>query len=415
MKKMTLWLLTGACLWVLPLYGQYSVHKVENGRDVQSGETGLYYCLPQNTLEVEILVERTFHERGIYSDYAEQLLKLPAVKTDKTTYTLKEIRVHTLCTADPAQTYRVEGPDFPSLRLSPEGILLGVNLPAGMKGSGERATPAKPTPACGKEAPDQSVTPLPDARGGFAPVASLNASRRFDTVVVRHKNDTSTVIEKILTPRIDVKNLFEQARTMADQILKIRKNQADLLSGLQEVPYPEGTLKFMYQQLESNEQRLLECFTGTVRQEHLRYRFEVMPQEGKTRYAMAYFSPEEGVEELSGEYEDDPDVLYLELTPLPAMAVETVSESSGTAGQTINVPEGFAYRVPAKVKAEVRHNGDILSQREVFVAQWGYVRNLPPLSGYSLRLHEKTGALQAFERIAPALPAAPVSSKKTKR
>ena len=398
MKKITFLLLTGACLWVLPLYGQYSVHKVNDGEVVPEGSAGLYYCLPQNTVEVEITVERTFLERGIYSDYAEQLLKLPAIKANKTNYAIREIRIHTLRKADPAQTYKVEGPDFPSLRLSPEGILSGVNLP------NEKMPPAKPLAVCGENEPAKVNNPHPDARADFAPVAALNASRRFDTVVVSHKSDTATVIEKILTPRIDVKNLFEQARTMADQILKIRKNQSDLLSGLQEVPYPEGTLKFMYQQLESNEHRLLECFTGTMRKERLHYKFEVVPQEGKTSYAVAYFSPEEGVEKMEGE-SDGADVLYLKLTPLPSM---TADETDGA-----DAPEGFAYRVPAKVKAEVLYEGDVLSQREVFVAQWGYVRTLPALPGYRLKLHERTGALQVFEKIDPSASAAP--SKKSKR
>lgn len=400
MKKITFLLLTGACLWVLPLYGQYSVHKVENTGDTWfEGSAGLYYCLPQNTLEVEITVEKTYLERGIYSDYAEQLLKLPAIKTDKTLYTIKEIRIHTLRKADPAQTYKVEGPDFPSLRLSPEGILSGVNLP-----DAKMMPPAKPMPACGEDAPEKVNNPHPDARADFAPVAALNASRRFDTVVVRHKSDTATVIEKILTPRIDVKNLFEQARTMADQILKIRKNQSDLLSGLQEVPYPEGTLKFMYQQLESNEHRLLECFTGTMRKEDLRYKFEVVPQEGKTSYAVAYFSPEAGIEKMSGESGDNLDVLSLQLTPLPSM----------TAEETDKAAAGFAFRVPAKVKAEILYNGDVLSRREVFVSQWGYVRTLPPLAGYRIKLHESTGALQVFEKIDPSAPSG-TPSKKSKR
>ena len=399
MKMITFLLLTGACLWVLPLYGQYSVHKVNDGEVVPEGSAGLYYCLPQNTVEVEITVERTFLERGIYSDYAEQLLKLPAIKANKTNYAIREIRIHTLRKADPAQTYKVEGPDFPSLRLSPEGILSGVNLP------NEKMPPAKPLAVCGENEPAKVNNPHPDARADFAPVAALNASRRFDTVVVSHKSDTATVIEKILTPRIDVKNLFEQARTMADQILKIRKNQSDLLSGLQEVPYPEGTLKFMYQQLESNEHRLLECFTGTMRKERLHYKFEVVPQEGKTSYAVAYFSPEEGVEKIGDENKEDSDVLYLKLTPLPSM---TADETGGA-----DAPEGFAYRVPAKVKAEVLYEGNLLSQDEVFVAQWGYVRTLPPLAGYRLKLHERTGALQVFEKIDPSASAAP--SKKSKR
>lgn len=404
MKKITFLLLAGACLWVLPLYGQYSVHKVNGGEAASDGSAGLYYCLPQNTLEVEITVERTFLERGVYSDYAEQLLKLPAIKANKTLYAIREIRIHTLRKADPAQTYKVEGPDFPSLRLSPEGILSGVNLP------NEKMPPVNPMAVCGKDEPEKVNNPHPDARADFAPVAALNASRRFDTVVVRHKSDTATVIEKILTPRIDVKNLFEQARTLADQILKIRKNQSDLLSGLQEVPYPEGTLTFMYQQLERNEHRLLECFTGTMREERLHYKFEVVPQEGKTSYAVAFFSPEEGVEKMEGENENGTDVLYLNLTPLPSMTAE---ETDGA-----GAPEGFACRVPAKVKAEVVYNGNVLSQREVFVAQWGYVRTLPPLSGYRLKLHENTGALQVFEKIEPFSPNAASgapASKKSKR
>lgn len=377
----------------LAAMAQYDVRPVS--QQDPDGGTGLTYCLPQNAFRIEITVEKTIRERGIYSDYADQLLKLPAIKENCTTYEIKGIRIHTFAYPDPDRTYRIDGYGIPALNLSPEGFLLGVN--SGMEPTLPK--PAHPVPEPEKNRPGR----LPKSDGSFAPVTDLNASKRFDTLVFHRSNDTMTVIEKILKPRIDEKSLFEQARKMADQILKIQNDQADLLSGLQEVAYPEGTLKFMYRQLERNERRFLDCFTGTVRKERLDYASDIFLQQGKDTYPIVFFSPEEGIEhiegDIEGEHRSDTDILYLKLEILPGSLHGKEGNRPTPTKEGKTPPKGFAYRIPARVKAEIRYNGQTMKQENTFVAQWGEVRRLPLLDGYTIRFHKETGALQYVGKI----------------
>lgn len=393
----------------LPAKAQYDVRPASQ----QGAQTdaALFYCLPQNAFRVEISIEKTIRERGIYSDYADQLLKLPSVGEDGTTYEIKEIRIRTLACPDPEQTYRIEGYDLPSLNLSPEGFLTGVN--AGIDPDLPKPVPHHPEPE--RKRPGR----LPKTDDRFAPVADLNASKRFDTLVSQHRKDTVTIIEKVLTPRIDEKSLFEQARKMADQILKIQNDQADLLSGLQEVAYPEGTLKFMYRQLERNEKRFLECFTGTVRQEELHYGFDVFPIKGKDTYPIAFFSPEEGIEPIPGESAQDllsdNDLVYMRLKILPVPFKENPNGKPASTKENKSAPKGFAYRIPARAEVEIRYNGQTMEKKNTFVSQWGEVRQLPVLNGYTILFHQETGALRHIGKLpqgeTPSLPA----PKKNKR
>ncbi len=386
----------------MPANAQYEVVPVST-QDA-NGPGGILYCLPQNSFRVELVVEKTTWERGLYSDYAEQLLKLPAIRENSVSYQIKEIRLHQRALPDPSQTFRVEGTRLPALELSPEGILLGVNPPEPLPGP----LPGHPAPALPQPVPEKGPRkgkperprPVSSRTGSFAPVAGLNASKRFDTLVTRRRLDSLTIVEKILQPRIDQKSLFDQAREVAGQILKIRNDQSDLLSGLQEVAYPQGTIQFMYRQLQKNEKQLLECFTGTCIQEEIRYSFDITPERGRAAYPIAFFSPEEGIERIpSGQEEaldSGNDVLLLLLEPLPRM--DTENEPAPASPRKGSAPKetpagGFCYRVPAKVKARIGLNGEILEEKDLFVAQWGSTVKLPVLEGYRMELHKESGAL----------------------
>lgn len=90
-------------------------------------ENGIYYSLPQNYFKIQVEVEETHLKRGIYSDYAEQLLKLNSIKEDQTIYRISNIHIQTLATPDPEQVFAVYGSRLPSMELSPDGLLKSVN------------------------------------------------------------------------------------------------------------------------------------------------------------------------------------------------------------------------------------------------------------------------------------------------
>lgn len=376
---------------------QYAVYPA-SARLAKPAENALFYCLPRNSYRIVVEVEETILERGIYADYAEKLLKLPAIKENSVSYRIKDIKIRTSAHPDPLQVFSLQGTNLPALRLTPDGILLEVN-------PSERMPPASrpERKSAGTEhRPVKAVSEIPDLpASGALPVADLNIRQKFDTTVRRHVSDTMTVIEKILRPVVDEKSLAEQARKMADLILKLQESKTELLSGLQEVPYPAGTMEFMYRQMERNERRYLDCFTGTMRKECSVHTFTVTPDDNVYDYPVAFFSPETGIEDIPAEVrekirhsEEVPDVLLLRLSPLPFAGEQAARFSENNTAKEKD--GGFYYRLPRKAVAGILLEGETLAGREVFVSQWGEVLQLPVRERYSIRLDGKSGGLEFF-------------------
>ncbi|MDE5574288.1 MAG: DUF4831 family protein [Bacteroidales bacterium] len=372
---------------------QYAVYPA-SARLAKPAENALFYSLPQNSYRLTVEIEETIQERGVYSDYAEKMLKLPAIKENTVSYKIKHVGIKTLAYPDPKQVYGVQGNDLPALRLSPDGILLGVNMVEHHMSGGDRPCQGgdkdrhhKPHAPAEEPQADESkpVTALK--------VADLNIRQKFDTIVRRYQTDTNTVIEKVLRPVVDEKSLAEQARKMADLIFKIQAAKADLISGLQEVAYPAGTMEFMYKQMERNERNYLECFTGTVRKQTVSYSFDITPEEGVLEYPVAVFSSELGIEPADAE-ELLENHLVFRLSLLPFVGAEAAGFQK--ANTIKDKPGGFYYRMPRKATASIVYGGKEIESRDVFVAQWGKVFQLPVRNHYRLRLDGKNGGLMYF-------------------
>lgn len=388
--------LLAAALFALSLpmaRAQYAVYPAST-RLAKPAENALFYSLPQNSYRLTIEIEETIRERGVYSDYAEKMLKLPAIKDNTVSYKIKHVSIKTLAYPDPKQVYGVQGNDLPALRLSPDGILLGVNMAEPLKTEGKR-------PCQGSEK-DRHHKPHAQAEEPQADegkpitalqVADLNIRQKFDTIVRRYQTDTNTIIEKVLRPVVDEKSLAEQARKMADLIFKTQAAKAELISGLQEVAYPAGTMEFMYKQMDRNERNYLDCFTGTVRKQTVSYSFDITPQEGVLEYPVAVFSPESGIEPADAE-ELLENHLVFRLSLLPFVGAEAAGFQKANAIK--DKPGGFYYRMPRKATASIVYDGQEIESQEVFVAQWGKVFQLPVRNRYRLLLDGKNGGLMYF-------------------
>ena len=200
---------------------------------------------------------------------------------------------------------------------------------------------------------------------------------------------------------MDQKSLSEQARKMADKIFKIQADQADLLSGMQEVAYPSGTMRFMYQKLEDSKRQLIEYFTGTFRTETIEYEVRVQPQNDQNTYCIAYFSPESGLEVLDPEeqtqaFDKAEDLIVLQLQTRPGISAQAADFETRNRTQD-EKSQGFRYRIPAKVEASLNLNGEELDRKDLFIAQWGRTLSLPIKDGCKITLDPQTGALRSYE------------------
>ena len=392
MKRLFLLAAAPLALFLQTVKAQYAVYPA-SARLAKPIENALFYSLPQNAYRLTVEVEETIRERGVYSDYAEKMLKLPAIKENTVSYKIKHIEIKTLALPDPKQVYCVQGTELPALNLSPNGILRGVNI--------ENPRPDREHPRQRGEneafrrnrLQGESTESFEERPVSALQVTDLNIRQKFDTIVRRYQTDTNTVIEKVLRPVVDEKSLAEQARKMADQIFKIQAAKAELISGLQEVAYPAGTIEFMYRQMEKNEREYMDCFTGTVRHQTVSYSFDITPQEGVLEYPVALFSPEYGIESTDSE-DSEGDKLVFRLSLLPFAGAEAAEFQKENTIK--DKPAGFYYRMPCMATASLVYNGEELESREVFVAQWGNVFQLPVRSHYRLRLDAQSGGLLYF-------------------
>ena len=100
----------------MPSQAQYEVYpanaRIERQQPPKSqaseasqSEAALFYCLPQNDIRIKILIDKTTYTRGLYSDYAEQMLKLPAFPDKEESYRLEKIELYAEAVPDPSQVY----------------------------------------------------------------------------------------------------------------------------------------------------------------------------------------------------------------------------------------------------------------------------------------------------------------------
>ena len=152
-----------------PAKAQYQVYPadariepVQNQKNHKTGpapaETSLFYCLPQNDIKIKVVLQKTTYTRGLYSDYAEQMLKLPAFPDKQESYRIERIELHTEAIPDPTQVFCVQGAKLPKMDINPDGILLSVNRNEAIPSTG-------PHPAFQpQEAPGPAQAPSPEWR-----------------------------------------------------------------------------------------------------------------------------------------------------------------------------------------------------------------------------------------------------------
>lgn len=288
------------------------------------------YILPITAFEVQVCVVKTKDMTGYYSDYAEKLLGLTSIiTTDKTSYKIEEVKIRALTLPDPNHQYVVE--------LSPAQVKQSY-LSKIMDSESIAFETATSTPYYVKS------TPIPDFYRNYADLAYTETDDSFlETKII---NGVVTQIPVNKTKKIS-KTLDQQAQEAADLISNIRQARFDLLTGVQEVAYPQGTIQFMVEQLNQYENNYLGLFTGFSVSEELNYTFVVTPDK-KGKSAVFSFDGENGIDEPLSIKSDN--IFYLKITP-SADKTGTITMKEEFDSPIKTKPEGYRFRkaMPAKI------------------------------------------------------------------
>ena len=297
---------------------------------VAEGEAALVYYSPKTTITLDFAYSVETSERGIYADYAEEMLGIDnAVTENKSIYTLRNVHIGTRTETDYTRPHKVVAePDIPLLlSISEKGLLKGYNLPETepMKGKNQHKTSTKPA-----HNTDHSVAPIPEE-----------------------------VLEGV--------NELAQAHAVAKQIFHLRETKMYLLSGEVEHAPADGTaMKLVLEELDRQEKALTELFIGTTKQrtKHKFVRFAPTEEE-----QLFFFSEENGFTDSEN---IDADTIRVKMVLHPQKLAPAVVDNSKKKkkGEDVVVSQ-IVYNLPGSGDVEVTFDGRELGKRTVPIAQLG--------------------------------------------
>jgi len=362
---------------------QVTVSHAKNG--IPGQQEGFFYALPQTVLKVDLIVKKTTHITGPYSNFAERMLGVSdVVKTDFESFEIMDALMSTIAEPDPKAVFYVrldERATKDALSTTFSQLGNGIILGAGdeiQNIDNEQVNTIKHL----VNSPDQKQ---------FSYYAERNLYRRIDTIIRNITIDTTIIKRPVLQASWVDRSPEQKARSAADYIQTIRESRYNLISGYQEINYG-NTLAYMNQQLMQLEEAYLSLFLGhehTVIEENTVY---FTPQKADNGLkTIARFSEESGII-----YTGTKGVpLQVELIPAGnTLTIPAVAESSL---ESITVVNSLLYRVPETVEIRLVYQNSILDHNRISISQMGAIA-VAPLNRTKLKFDPETGQLIQLKR-----------------
>jgi len=347
---------------------------------------GVFYMLPQTGFQFDVHVLKTVKVRGPYADYASKYLGLDNVITsDQVIYTLGDIQMTTFTVADPGHLFFVEYDEKQAkdnqeveILFSRYGCLSGITSTTEKK------------PAAGVQMNEY----LPDRDSLerlFRLRAGDNLYTKTDTIIRKITLDTLTIEDISFKHSVASMSPEQKAAEAAEFIETLRTNQHNLLIGYQEVPYSEGTLRFMLGQLRKLENEYLDLFRGKYIREELVYQHSYIPkqEDADSWIPLFRFSPLSGFQ--LPESGSDPAV-FMKIT-LSGDTDKLSSVMQDIATTDVKESRGFFTRFPQMANISLRYGNDIRNITQLLMPQYGVIVSIPA-SFRHVSLFPETGGLE---------------------
>ena len=364
---------------------------VRHVRNLETGHTlqGYYYALPRTVITVEVAAIKTTETPGPFAQFASRLLGLEnVIMQPSVSWELGDVKIRSYAEPDPSEFYFAEfnaqkNQKNPlALYLSQTGLIMSVNTP-----------PADDPSFSGHISPSRQQAFGSEAT--FNHFIETNLQERIDTIIERVRMDTTTVERRTLRRTWVEKSSEVRAREVADYILKLRNKKFDLISGFAEIPYSRDAMKYMYEQMDRQENDYLELFTGIRTQSMVRYRFTYLPDKNKTSEPeiLFYFSRNEGVVK---ENRRGAEPVYLQVTSENATRQPAVFLMNPTRSNAVE--RGFFYRIPEYANLKIFKENKPVADARLLISQFGIITSLPP-DDLRIEFYPETGAIRSIERI----------------
>lgn len=253
------------------------------------------YALPKTAFLVNVTVEKISEYKGCYADYAASLMGLSDfVKVSQVRYEVKDIKVQDFLVPDENNQFLVQ---LSANQLKNDFLTEIFNDKYSLK--------------------DQYYTPFMDSLGEELPdFFRYYTNVRYEEVEESYLDTriVDGVVTQVLVNQTKTieRTSSQQAQEVAEQILKIRDDRYDLLTGKQEVPYSKDALEFMVNSLNELEHNYLSLFSGLKIKQLVHYNIVVVPSdENDLMVPIFAFSENRGVAEPN----QDKGIYYLQISP----------------------------------------------------------------------------------------------------
>lgn len=340
-----------------------TVQKVNEQNATLTG-TGLTYSLPKTAIRVELEVEQQLKKVGPFYRYSQKLLNITdVIAEDKEEWSIKNIRIYTVGIPDKENSYHVsfEGDNIaPFINLSPEGLIMGVNM--------------SEVPACSSTLKNYDY-----------PQAASLETITFDSVPYLEKQLVKT-------------STAAMAEEAANLIYKVRKRRLKLLSSDLKLFPPDGlAYELAFNELNLLEKQYMELFAGKTITTTSIKTFDVIPNQSKGANDVLFrFSTSKGVV-------DKMDVsgtpVYLDWKVVENNELPQTEDKK----KDKTTPTGLFYCLPGKVVVKIIDRNLLLKEQEVKIAQYGRTLCLPvellERNDLQIEMEPSTGALKNIRPI----------------
>lgn len=338
------------------LNAQYITNYAKNVK--QTEVDGFYYYLPRNVIRIDFDIEKKQEIKGKYSSYAKELLYTDDyIKENKLTYQIKDVSINVLTEADPEMVFFVSGddklkdtPKF-ELSLNENGIISSV-------GMCDDYTDSHKNNMFDVKISEDNI------------VADYTFIPNIDEDIEGEESDNKLTDKDI-------------AKSIVEEILKLRTAYFDLISGFQEVNYGT-TLNYMVCEIKTLENQYLSLFLGKTLRNNIRKTVYVIPEPNKNTVMIGKFSDVEGFDSKGGEIVK---INFTDQSEISAINRLTKDEIENT---TYN--NKIFYRNPADVNVQLIIGDKILFENRLKISQLGFV-NLIPINKMKLRFDVNTGQI----------------------
>jgi hypothetical protein len=280
-------------------------------------EKTYFYALPKHKLKVKIVVKKTNFVKGIFSEYAEEMLEINnAVKEDKSVFRIENIDCATEIIVDEEEVFAVyvNKKEKLSIRYTKELIPAAI-----------------------------SITPIVKPAGLLLENPQIITEKSFS--IAKTYNQVENSFNK--TMYASKNNKKNEATKLTARLKEIDENRKNLLTSFYEIAYDGTAISEILSQFDHEKTDILKLFTGYINENYEEFYYDFIPQHDKMTFEFARFSDNSGLLSV-----DD----YGQILQLTFELPETYFPKQNIVNQ------GFAYKLLQNIKMKI-----LLGDKEIFI------------------------------------------------